>query len=111
MIESHQLWLTGYERTTLGPELAAHGAAIVADPRPSQQFFARSDNYILAKRGIVAQTISSFGLHPQYHRPDDDLAHIDFAHMTAAIRSLVNPVLWLVNADFRPDWLPGMRPN
>jgi len=26
------------------------------------------------------------------------------------IQSLVAPVQWLVNSDFRPEWLPGMKP-
>jgi aminopeptidase YwaD len=104
------LWMTGFDRSTLGPELARQGAHLVADPHPEQQFFARSDNYPLAKKGVVAHGVSSFGLHPQYHQPDDDLAHIDFDHMTEAIESLISPVLWLVNSDFRPEWLPGKKP-
>src|SRR5215212_9965624 len=32
------LWLTGYERSTLGPELVKQGAALVADPHPDQNF-------------------------------------------------------------------------
>jgi hypothetical protein len=110
-VTPHTLWLTGYERSDLGKELAAHGAKLVADPHPDQQFFRRSDNYALALRGIVAQTVSSFGLHPQYHMPDDDLAHIDFAHMTDSIGSMVKPVLWLVNSNFTPRWVEGMKPE
>ena len=67
------LWLTGFERSTLGPELARQGAALVADPHPEQNFFQRSDNYPLALRGVIAHTISSFGLHTDYHRPSDDV--------------------------------------
>jgi Zn-dependent M28 family amino/carboxypeptidase len=104
------LWLTGYERSNLGAELAAHGARLVADPHPEQNFFQRSDNYALARRGVVAHTVSSFGLHPQYHRADDDLAHIDFPHMTRAINSMVEPVLWLSNSDFKPMWAEGKKP-
>jgi Peptidase family M28 len=109
-VPAHTLWLTGFERTTLGDALAAKGARIVADPHPEQNFFQRSDNITLARRGVVAQTVSSFGLHHDYHAPSDDLAHIDFAHMTAAIRSLVKPILWLANASFVPQWRPGMQP-
>ena len=104
------LWLTGWERSNLGPALAAHGANLVADPHPEQGFFRRSDNYVLAKKGVLAQTVSSFGLHNDYHQPSDDLAHIDFAHMTAWIRSMIQPLEWLVNSDFRPRWKPGGRP-
>ncbi|HEV2731907.1 MAG TPA: M28 family peptidase, partial [Terriglobales bacterium] len=109
-IPEEDLWLTGWERTNLGPALAAHGAKLVADPRPEQNFFARSDNFVLAKKGIVAQTISSYGLHSDYHQPSDDLAHIDFRHMDAAIGSLLAPVEWLVNSDFVPRWNEGGRP-
>lgn len=104
------LWLTGYERSNLGPELAKQGARLVADPHPEMQFFMRSDNYALAKRGVVAQTVSSYGLHKQYHQPDDDVAHIDFKHMTQVIDSMVKPVEWLVNGDFVPKWVDGKRP-
>jgi Zn-dependent M28 family amino/carboxypeptidase len=104
------LWLTGFERSDLGKELAAHGARLVADPHPEQRFFQRSDNYVLARKGIIAHTVSSFGLHSDYHRPSDDLSHIDFAHMTDAIASMVEPVQWLVNSDFKPQWSEGGRP-
>ena len=109
-VKPDELWLTGYERSNLGPELAKHGAKLVADPHPRQNFFQRSDNYALARQGVVAQTVSSFGLHADYHRPSDDVAHIDFAHMEQAVRSMVGPVEWLANSDFKPEWLEGKKP-
>ena len=109
-VPSHTLWLTGYERSDLGAQLAAHGARLVADPHPEQNFFRRSDNYVLARKGIIAHTVSSYGLHTDYHRPSDDLAHIDFAHMTEAIASMVGPVEWLVNTDFKPQWNKDGKP-
>ena len=60
-VKADTLWLTGWERTNLGPVLAEHGAHLVGDPHPKENFFARSDNYVLAKQGMVAQTISSYG--------------------------------------------------
>jgi hypothetical protein len=109
-VAPHTLWLTGYERSDLGPALARKGAKIVADPHPEQSFFTRSDNIQLARRGVIAQTVSSFGLHTDYHRPSDDVKNIDIAHMTDSIRSMVEPVLWLANSGFRPVWRPGMKP-
>lgn len=106
-----KLWLTGYERSTLGPELARQGAALVADPHPEQNFFRRSDNYPLALRGVIAHTVSSFGLHTDYHRPSDDISKIDFPFMTRSLNSLVKPVRWLANSTFRPAWLPGQAPT
>ena len=101
---------TGYERTNLGPELARHGARIVADPHPDQNCFERSDNIQLARKGVVAQTVSSYGLHKDYHQPSDDLAHLDIAHMTESIQSMLEPVRWLANGTFKLEWLAGKRP-
>lgn len=104
------LWLTGYERSTLGPSLAAHGARLVQDPHPEQRFFERSDNIQFARRGVVAHTVSSYGLHQEYHQPSDELGHINIAHMRDAIRSLVEPVRRLADSLERPSWNEGMRP-
>jgi hypothetical protein len=109
-VKVDELWLTGFDRTNLGPELARHGAKLVADPHPAQHFFQRSDNFALARQGIVAQTVSSFGLHKDYHQPTDDLTHIDFEHMDHAIWSMIVPVRWLANSRFRPEWLEGKKP-
>lgn len=110
-VAPHTLWLTGYERSDLGAQLAAHGARLVADPHPGQNFFRRSDNYVLARKGIIAHTVSSFGLHSDYHRPSDDLTKVDFPHMTDAIASMVGPVKWLVNTNFKPQWAKDGKPQ
>ena len=104
------LWLTGYERSSLGPQLAAQGARLVADPHPDQRFFERSDNIRFARRGVVAHTVSSFGLHREYHQPSDELRHMNIAHMRDAIASLVEPVRWLATTAEKPAWVEGKRP-
>ncbi len=109
-LEHDQLWLTGWERSDLGAKLAAHGAKLVADPRPEQNFFSRSDNYPMAQQGIVAQTVSSFGMHPDYHQPTDTLAKVDWQHLDSAISSMIAPVIWLANSDFLPRWNAGQKP-
>lgn len=109
-IRADQLWLTGWERTDLGPVLARHGAPLVADPHPAKHFFQRSDNFAFAKRGIVAQTISSYGLGSHYHQPADDLTHIDFQHLARAIEWMIPPIEWLANTDWKPSWNPGGKP-
>ncbi|HEY2941211.1 MAG TPA: M20/M25/M40 family metallo-hydrolase [Vicinamibacteria bacterium] len=106
----HTLWLTGWERSDLGPTLAAHGARLVADPHPEQDFFRRSDNYVLARRGVVAHTVSSNALYPQYHQPSDEPGILDYGHMAEAIASLIEPIRWLLDSDFRPRWMPGGKP-
>ena len=110
-VPAHTLWLTGYERSNLGPELAKRGAKLVQDPHPDQSFFTRSDNIQFARRGVIAHTVSSFGLHKEYHTPADEIGKVDFAHMTDAIRSMVEPIRWLASASFKPAWNPGGRPQ
>jgi hypothetical protein len=102
-------WLTGYDRSTMGVMLARAHIAIVADPRPSEHFFERSDNIAFAERGIPAHTLSSFNLHADYHQPSDELSRIDFAHMTAVINSATRAVRLLANGPL-PVWNPGGRP-
>ena len=109
-VKPEELWLTGYERSNLGPELAKRGAKLVQDPHPSENFFQRSDNYTLARRGIVAHTVSSFGLHTDYHKASDEVKTIDFVHMTRSINSMVKPIQWLLNSTFKPDWVEGKKP-
>ncbi len=109
-VKPEELWLTGYERSNLGPELAKRGAKLVHDPHPDQNFFQRSDNYTLARQGIIAHTVSSFGLHTDYHKASDEPRTIDFAHMTRSINSMVEPINWLVNSDFIPVWNEGKKP-
>lgn len=103
-------WLTGYERSTMGDMLAQNGIPLVADPRPAQQFFMRSDNYALALRGIVAHTLSSFNLHTDYHGVGDDAAKADAAHMAAVIAAAARAVRLLADGP-KPEWRPGGRPE
>ena len=109
-VPAQTLWLTGYERSNLGPSLAKRGARLVQDPHPAQNFFFRSDNIRFARLGVVAHTVSSYGLHTEYHTPKDETRLVDYRHMTNAIRSMVKPIEWLANSKFRPDWLPGKKP-
>jgi hypothetical protein len=104
------LWLTGFERSNLGAAWQAAGLAIVRDPRPEQQFFQRSDNYAFARRGIVAQTLSSFDLHSDYHKPSDEWDTLDYAHMERAVQAALDALVPLVDGALAPAWLPGGNP-
>ncbi len=105
------LLLTGWDRSNLGPTLKEHGALLGPDPYPEQHFFERSDNYALALKGVVAHTAAGWGTPPTYHQPSDDMAHLDLSFMTNAIQSLVEPVRWLANSDFKPQWNAGGQPK
>ena len=106
-----KLLFTGWNRSNLGATLAQHGALLGDDPYPEQHFFERSDNYSLALKGVVAHTAAGWATPPTYHKPDDDLAHLDFTFLTQAIQSLIEPVRWLANSDFVPQWNPGQQPQ
>jgi hypothetical protein len=106
----HTLWLIGWERSDLGPTLAAHGARLVADPHPEEDFFRRSDNYVLARRGVIAHTVSGDALFPQYHQPSDEPGILDYGHTAEAIGSLIEPIRWLLDSDYRPRWTKDGKP-
>lgn len=102
-------WLTGFERSNMGEQLAAAGIPIVADVRPEQHFFERSDNIALARRGVVAHTLSTFNLHADYHQPSDDLRGMDLEHMAAVINAAARATRVLADGP-RPAWKPGGQP-
>jgi hypothetical protein len=105
-----RLWLTGFERSTIGDLLVEAGIPVVPDPRPEYNFFQRSDNYPFAMLGIPAHTLSSYNLHEDYHQPSDDIDHIDFDHMVAAIEVTVDAVRALADADEPPGWNEDGQP-
>ncbi len=102
-------WLTGYELSTMGDVLRDGGIPIVPDPRPSQNFFRRSDNFAFARIGIPAHTLSSFNLHTDYHRPSDEADAMDFDHMTQVINAAARAVSLLATGP-TPRWHPGANP-
>jgi len=103
-------WLTGFERSTMGELFASAGLPIVADRRLEQQFFMRSDNIAFAERGIVAHTLSSYNMHNDYHEPSDDVAHVDFSHMTRLVDVAVRAARLLADSPTKLEWKPGGRP-
>ena len=106
-----QLWLTGFERTNLGPAFAAEGIEIAVDPRPDQNFFMRSDNIAFARRGIVAQSLSTYDLHTDYHRVTDEADTLDYAHMEACVRTSYEAARALADGRVDPAWEPGGQPE
>ena len=104
-----RLWLTGYERSSMGESFTRAGLPVVADPRPEFKFFERSDNIVFALRGIPAHTLSSFGLHSDYHQPSDEVDRIDFTHLQQAADLVIRATRILADSK-APEWRPGGRP-
>ncbi|MDB4877129.1 MAG: peptidase [Gemmatimonadetes bacterium] len=102
-------WLTGYDRSSMGDMLAVAGLPVVPDKRLCQGFFERSDNIAFARAGIPAHTLSTFDLHADYHRADDDARLADIPHMTGVIRAAVGAVDLLGNGP-APQWYDGRKP-
>ena len=106
-----KLWLTGFERSTLGEQLNALGLAVVADPYPDMRFFERSDNYALAQRGAVAQTLSSYGMHREYHTVDDEIETLDFDHLATVTGLALTATRAAASGELTPVWREGGRPQ
>ncbi|HET8622112.1 MAG TPA: M20/M25/M40 family metallo-hydrolase [Gemmatimonadales bacterium] len=102
-------WLTGYERSTMGDMIKRAGLPIAPDPRPGERFFERSDNIAFARLGIPAHTLSSYGMHPDYHTPADDVTRIEFRHMARVVDAAARLVRLLADGP-NPEWHPGGRP-
>jgi hypothetical protein len=104
------LWLTGDDRSTLLAAWAEQGLAIGPDPHPRERFFYRSDNFALALEGVVAQTLSSFGLHEDYHRPSDEADTLDYTHLETVTRLTRTALGPLLDGTWAPAWLEGKQP-
>jgi hypothetical protein len=76
----------------------------VADPHPEQHFFERSDNIVFVRRGVVGQSLSSFGLHEEYHTVHDEADTLDYEHMQAAVRAALPALRMLVDGSLDPAW-------
>ena len=99
-------WLSGFERSTMGDQLAAAGSPIVPDPRPEMNFFFRSDNVAFAMEGIPAHTLSSYNMQTDYHQPSDEVEMVDFAHMAALVDAAIEAVRFLADGP-TPAWKEG----
>lgn len=106
-----KLWLTGFEMSNLGAKFQELGLSIVDDQRPEQNFFKRSDNYAFAVKGVVAQTLSSYNLHRDYHQVSDEPSTLDYAHMEVCVRAALEGAKALADGRIDPAWLEGKNPK
>ncbi len=81
--------------------LRAHRRVRVQRPHDRR----RSENYRFAGAGIPPHTLSSFNLHADYHRPQDEARLADGDHLTAVIEATTRAVHLL-----SLEWKPGGRP-
>jgi peptidase M28-like protein len=106
--------LTGYDYSDLPAVFEAAGRAlgveVYKDARRSDPFFAGSDNYSLARAGVVAHTLCVvFEDFADYHGPGDEWPKIDFSNMERAARMVGAAVLMIADAAEEPRWRPGVE--
>ncbi|MCE9595726.1 MAG: M28 family peptidase [Planctomycetes bacterium] len=104
-----RMWLTGDERSNLGPAFREKGLAILADPHPDEHFFERSDNMAFVLRGIVGQSLSTYDLHKDYHHTSDEADTLDYAHMETCARNGFDALLLVASSAFTPRWNPDQK--
>jgi hypothetical protein len=100
--------VTGYAYTTLSQVLEEAGqltnVKISGEPSYTENFFARSDNISLAKKGVPAITISSGYIYPDYHGKGDEWPKLDYPQMESLARMVTASVLLIADAPHPPAW-------
>jgi hypothetical protein len=93
--------VTGWDRSKLGPTLAAaaapFGVRIYKHEKFSEAFFGASDNEALAKLGVPAHTIAVAYGFPDYHAVGDEAGKLDYDNMAVVVRALRAGVVALAN--------------
>lgn len=112
-----KFWMTGYERSNLGPlmneSLKSINTEIYPDPYPEQRLFYRSDNATLARLGVPAHSFSSTQLDKDkhYHKASDDVASLDLESMTQVIKSIAIGSQALVDGKATPTRVDTSKVN
>jgi hypothetical protein len=76
------------------------------DPGDPERIYERSDHYEYAKHGIPVAFFFS-GLHEDYHRPSDEVEHIDFVKLQKIARTVLASAWALADAPDRPRRAPS----
>ncbi|GAB5405901.1 MAG: M20/M25/M40 family metallo-hydrolase [Aureliella sp.] len=89
---NNKMWMTGWNKSDLGTLFAQGarrvGVEVFEHPQFSAVLYTRSDNYALAKQGVVAHSFSAGSLHKDYHKVTDEWTKLDLPHMTQIIRGI-----------------------
>jgi len=100
--------LTGFDYTSITQTMQEAGAAtgirMHDDPKNSDSFFERSDNFPFAEAGIPSTTLAVAFMFPDYHRPGDKWPKIDFANMARVDRAVALGLMLLANGEQPPRW-------
>ena len=109
-------WITGAPfsdfleaAATAGAELGVElvDGAVVGPTEGS--VFERSDNWSLARAGVVAHSISTGALDHYYHHVDDEPALLEYDRMVPLVQAIARIVWRLAEADAKPKWSDSGR--
>jgi hypothetical protein len=105
-------WITGYERSTLGPNISeslnGSGFSAFPDPYPDERLFFWSDNAAFARAGVPAHTLSTtrIDVDSVYHTVDDEFDRVDPAHVAQIVRGILTGVRGVVGGEKTPSRIP-----
>jgi hypothetical protein len=101
-----KMWMTGWQKSDLGTLLSEVSSRknfeIFEHPKFSTMLYQASDNWSLAKRGVVAHSFSAGSLHGDYHQPDDEWERLEIPHLTRVIQGLFEASQPLVQGRITP---------
>lgn len=110
----NQATFTGFDYSTLVPVFVEAGELTgikvvsyqdrVAGQPAEDPFFARSDNYSLATRGVVAHTVCVALEFPDYHLVSDEWPKLDYQNMARVDRMIAVGLLMIADSGTRPEW-------
>ncbi|AII51629.1 M28 family peptidase [Hymenobacter sp. APR13] len=76
--------------------------------KSADQLYYRSDQFSFARYGVPAMAYTS-GLHPDYHKPTDDVEKIEFEQLAARARLVFHTAWELANRDQRVALNPKQK--
>jgi Zn-dependent M28 family amino/carboxypeptidase len=107
-------WITGRPLSTMGDTFSAVNEAAgvtfvdgVVVGAQEGNAFDRSDNYPLARAGIVAHSVSTGRIDALYHSPDDEADTLDYDAMVPIVRAIARGVIAIAEAEDPPQWTPA----
>jgi hypothetical protein len=109
-------WITGMPLSTLGDVAVRVGSEVGVEfvdggvvGFTEGHAFERSDNYPLARAGVVAHSFSTGVLDEYYHHVDDESALLEYDRMVPIVRAIARVVWRLAEEDATPQWTDAGR--
>lgn len=113
---THAICLFGLGRTSVDSLVQKacmiYGLTVLSEP-DDQDIFSRSDNYVLAQKGIPApnfslgMTVWDKTIETRYHRLSDEVENMDLDYVVKFMRAYILSAQYIANNHFQPKWTEG----